>query len=248
VDNCSQILLSYKKYCGTGGSSSGNLLLPESLKFLPAYVLSMLKHPTFRPGADVSPDLRMHLLSTLIRIPIPLLPILFYPRLYALHTLPNNISNSNYLPPQIRLSRSSIDNQGAYLLDNGRKLILWIGKLINPEILDQVFQLPHLNGIDGSQLHLAPLDTYYSITIRNIIQTIRNEHPSVWQALTIIKQGEPTEVQQFISYLVEDKSMINDAVAGASYFDFLHYVNREVKNKQQYEDATIMAMQSAHFF
>lgn len=89
TDYVVDILASYRKYCATS-SASGQLILPESLKFLPLFILGLQKHKVLRPGLD-NIDERAALIYYMYSLPIPFLAPIFYPRMYALHQLPNEV-------------------------------------------------------------------------------------------------------------------------------------------------------------
>jgi len=55
---CIKILAAYRKHCVAVSSSSGQLILPESMKLMPIYALSIMKHAAFR-ATDVSFDERV---------------------------------------------------------------------------------------------------------------------------------------------------------------------------------------------
>lgn len=90
VDTTVEMLTAYRKYCATS-SSAGQLILPESLKFLPLSILGLIKHKILRPGLDVSIDERASLINYLYSLPIPFLTPILYPRMYALHSLPRDV-------------------------------------------------------------------------------------------------------------------------------------------------------------
>jgi len=45
------------------------------------------------------------------------------------------------LPPRVPLSMALLSGAGAYLLDTGRVLVLWLGHAVSPEFLSQVGSL-----------------------------------------------------------------------------------------------------------
>lgn len=106
--------------------------LPNSSSFhsLIIYIASLLKHsnyfsclPTNRGNHnidDISPDLTSYYNYKLEFASVYASKLMSYPRLIGLHTG----EWSRYLP----VSRSSISNDGVYLLDNGIDMFIWIGK------------------------------------------------------------------------------------------------------------------------
>jgi protein transport protein SEC24 len=93
------ILYAYRKHCATS-SSAGQLILPEALKLLPLYALALTKSPGLR--ADVRVDERATWLTKVAALPAPLAVPLVYPRMFALHTLQQEV-RPRLLGPTIRL-------------------------------------------------------------------------------------------------------------------------------------------------
>ena len=54
------------------------------------------------------------------------------------------------LPPSLTLSRENVSPHGAYLLDDGRRLLLWLGELVDGKLLEELFD------IDPSQPNVHP--------------------------------------------------------------------------------------------
>jgi protein transport protein SEC24 len=52
------------------------------------------------------------------------------------------------LPPLVRVSYARLDSAGAYLLENGQSMYLWIGRDISPQFLNDVFGVSTLDQID----------------------------------------------------------------------------------------------------
>jgi protein transport protein SEC24 len=84
IEKCVDILYVYRKYCATS-TSSGQLILPESLKLLPIYILSLIKNTVLKQSADIHADERAYLFSLLNSMPVALSTPFIYPRLFALH-------------------------------------------------------------------------------------------------------------------------------------------------------------------
>ncbi|VDP94748.1 unnamed protein product [Echinostoma caproni] len=67
---------------------------------------------------------------------------LFYPRLYPVHNLAPNFEGSVYPPPAIRCSYDYLQPDGAYLLDNGLNLFLWLGAALSADWIQAIFNVP----------------------------------------------------------------------------------------------------------
>jgi len=81
------ILATYRQNCSQS-PNPGQLILPESLKLLPVYALGLIKSPSFRQGTDVLLDERIVSYNTLMRNPTRNLIHYCFPRLFALHDMP----------------------------------------------------------------------------------------------------------------------------------------------------------------
>lgn len=163
------ILASYRK-AFSGSHPPGQLVLPENLKELSMYTLSLLKCRAFK-GSSPTPlvpypketttltrkprltagtepsDRRTHTMR-LLRSASPLtLSLLLYPRIIALHTLdatagfPHPETGHLVLPPTLRASFSRIDEGGAYLVDDGQTCLLWLHAQVSPNLLEDLFGL-----------------------------------------------------------------------------------------------------------
>ena len=165
----SRILAAYRKQCGTTSShaqvmslqfqdirltSLNQLVLPESFKLFPTYVLCMLKNLAFRAGANVSFDKRLHMMRYLNRASVKQTMGLLYPRLFQLHPFPSHQckvdSESGFFvyPTIIRNGYSRLEPNGVYLIENGLKMIIWVGQQCPPAIIQALFGVNSLDQID----------------------------------------------------------------------------------------------------
>jgi len=229
IEACINILYVYRKFCATS-TSSGQLILPESLKLLPIYILALIKNTVLRPGSDVIPDERAYLFSLLNSIPVSLSTPFIYPRLFAIHNIPKEcgiveIDGNVKLPPLVRLSNEALTSDGAYLLENGQQMFLWLGKNLPSTFLLDVFNNPGpVESLNTSELPFWPLENDVSQRIHTIINWI-HQHRSSYQEVNILKQHDASEGSFFLN-LVEDKG--HDTM---SYVDFLCHIHRQIQTK-----------------
>jgi len=66
--------------------------LPDALKLLPVYVLSLFKQDILRLGIDVRPDDRIYELLKLMTVGCADVSAFLYPKLYPIHTIATNES------------------------------------------------------------------------------------------------------------------------------------------------------------
>lgn len=51
------------------------------------------------------------------------------------------------LPPVIALSSEHLTDEGVFLLENGEDALIYVGGMVNPEILHKLFGSPSLEGV-----------------------------------------------------------------------------------------------------
>ncbi|CAL8376697.1 unnamed protein product [Gadus morhua 'NCC'] len=67
--------------------------------------------------------------------------LLLYPRLIPLH---NMELEGEAVPSPLRCSGDRLSDGGAFLLENGHALFLWLGQACPPELIQGLFNLPSL--------------------------------------------------------------------------------------------------------
>ena len=229
VDRCTKILFAYRKFCSSAQNTTGQLILPESLKLLPVYVLATLKNPMLRSGSSISVDRRMILRHMLKSQPLHAFMSYIHPRLIALHMLNEKSGLKDeqgtvQLPPSVRLMKKSIEKNGAYIADNGVHIIVWVGSNLSPDFFEQVFGVASFTALDSGRAAFQPgTANNLAQQVRGIIQELQRRsvsHPSV----VIVKEGELME-GQLANMLIEEK--IGDA---PTYVDFLCHIHKQIQN------------------
>jgi len=230
LDCVISMLSYYRKFCATSTSSS-QLVLPDNLKLLVVYILALSKQTVMRPGSDVNPDERAHLLSLVRSLPPEFLIALIYPRVYALHQFPMEFGifdkKGNFLfPPLVRLCADSISHDGAYLLEDGQRLLIWLGRSLASTVVRDLFDINgSLDSVNLSEISFRPLSNELSFRVHNLINEIRKQR-HIYQQIQFVKQGDINGESLFRANLVEESS--NDA---PSYVDFLCQVHRQIQTK-----------------
>ena len=85
TSKCVAILLAYRRNCASS-TSPGQLILPESFKLFPLYVLALIKNKAIK-GGNVTSDVRVFFFRLLLSQSVGSIMTLLYPRMMALHTL-----------------------------------------------------------------------------------------------------------------------------------------------------------------
>lgn len=139
INTVADILQVYKSTFSA--NVSGELVIPESLKMLPVYVLGMVKSPVLRVALGERVDRRAHLLAALLAMPWPRAVTFAYPKLYA---------PASPLPSKLALA-SLAEHGGVALLDTAFELLLLVARAADPNLLAHVFAVTSFDQIDPAQ-------------------------------------------------------------------------------------------------
>ena len=230
VNTTVNMLHTYRKMCASASTASGQLILPESLKLLPLYALSLTKNALLRPGTDVRVDERSALMAMAVRMPVTHSVAFIYPRLYPLKELSESVGSLDvdgtpHLPPAGPLAYEKLEQDGAYLLDNATGLYLWVGRNTPQEFLQSTLQVPSLEGIESSRLRVPLLENETSVRVNRLVNAIRSQRPHLLQCARILGPKDPLE-GRFIAMLTEDRAQTT-----MSYVEFLCHVHRQIQQK-----------------
>ena len=208
------------------------LIFPDRMRLVPLFTLCAAKSAALRGQTrDVSVDERIRSIYEIMSAPTEAILRRLYPAMYALHAMPPeagfpNEAGAVVMPPRTVMAGERVDARGAYLVDDGRQCLLWLGKMLDHGFVNAVFgaQGPPKPDVDfepklmqGNQL---------SKQVCGVIGEIRRRAANGCHCtLTVIKQGDPSEALLF-PLLVEDRGA---GGAGAmSYADFLILLHRQV--------------------
>lgn len=223
----------------TGGSS---LQISTNMRMLPLLMFSLTKHLGFREQR-VPADHRAIALNNLGSLPLHQLIKSIYPTVYSLHNMPDECglpeeivqvneetgeeetvtSTEILLPEPINDTKSSWENYGLYLIDNGSELFLWVSGDVVPGLVHDLFGTDNLYAVQTGKTELPEFDfeeSEFNYKVRQIIAKIREQKDSIiWKSLYVIIGGssnEPMEMTQqrdlmalrlwALSCLVEDKT------------------------------------------
>lgn len=219
---CAHVLAAYRKHCAST-MSAGQLVLPDALKLLPLYMSCLLKQPPFQPSANV--DYRIAFASELVSCAMETLPAILYPRLWALHNLSDQ-DPKRYYPACLRLTKEQLDPAGIYLIENGQRLMIWIGPQATPNILSDLFGASQVSAVNPNLSSLPELNNVLSTQVRTLLNKLHYQR-SHYLALTVIRSGiDPSEHTDWLPMLIED------AQAGApSYIDFLCRIHGQIQQE-----------------
>lgn len=220
MNEVSQILACYRKNCANP-SSAGQLILPECMKLLPLYSNCIIKSDGIQGGSEISTDDRSYLMHLINAMDVHTTNVFFYPRLLPFHDAD---FESSELPTAIRCSLERLQDSGVYLLENGVSMFLWLGHMVDPELVQQMFGVASAAQVDIDKVKLMDLDNSVSRKVRDLVDMIRQERAR-YLKLTIVRQRDKLE-PWFNHFLVEDKGMNGSS----SYVDFLCHIHKEIRN------------------
>ncbi len=114
-----------------------------------------------------------------------------------------------------------MESHGAYLLENGQQMILWLGRSVPGSFISDVLGVADVTQVDITQHLLPTLETDLSRRIRSVLTQIRSERPRYLHLQIIRQQLDVILEKELNPFLIEDKTMDNP-----SYVDYLCAVHR----------------------
>ncbi|KAK5131518.1 hypothetical protein LTR08_000845 [Meristemomyces frigidus] len=230
-DKAIDILAGYRKNF-SGSHPPGQLVLPENLKELGMYVLGLLKSRALKGGREPS-DRRIQEVRMVKSMGPAELSLYLYPRVLALHTLDpgEGFADENghlKMPHALRASFGQMEEGGAYLVDNGQILILWLHAQVSPNFLEDLFGAgcDSLQAIDPNVNALPVLETLLNAQVRNILLHLEEQRGSKGLAIQVARQGLDGAEFEFARLLYEDRNG-----EAASYVDWLVLLHRGVNTE-----------------
>lgn len=220
INRCAQILACYRKNCALP-SSAGQLILPECMKLLPLYINCVLKSDAVSGGSDLTIDDRWFAMDSVMISDIPSSVVYFYPRLIPLVDI--DVTSLD-IPVPIRCSIEKMNNEGAFILENGIHMFLWVGLNVSNDWVMNVFGVSSVMQIDTDKASLPYLENPLSARIRELIKSIRSQRNRAMR-LTLVRPRDKMEIVMK-HFLVEDRGVDGSS----SYVDFLCFMHKEIRN------------------
>ncbi|XP_022248910.1 protein transport protein Sec24C-like [Limulus polyphemus] len=204
INRSAQMLATYKKSCADYSSPS-QFILPDCMKLLPLYVNCLIK-------SDALSGVFSYALFKKCKR-----------KNYSFSFQHDLDPNSTDFPKTMRCSIGNIQQNGAYLLENGIHMFMWIGMAICPDWLKNVLGIEASDRINVDKISLPQLNTPLSLRIHDIIESIRKERQRCMR-LMIVCQGDKLELI-FRRYLMED----HGTDGSTSYVDFFCHLHKEIQ-------------------
>ncbi|XP_062308991.1 protein transport protein Sec24A [Osmerus eperlanus] len=202
------------------------LLAPACLRLFPLYILALLKQVAFRTGTSTRLDDRVFSMCQLKYQPLAYVMLMIHPALYRLDDLSDegalNISERTIPQPRLlQLSVEKLTREGAFLLDAGSVLYLWVGRSCSPHFLSKVLGAASYAAVPQVMNSLPELDTAESQRTRAFIGWLKEQRP-FFPLLHVIRDESPLK-SSFMQNMIEDRTE-----SALSYYEFLLHVQQQV--------------------
>lgn len=207
-------------------SQQPGLMVPFSLRLFPLFVLALLKQKSFQTGTNARLDERIFAMCQVKNQPLIHLMLTTHPSLYRVDNLSDegalNINDRTIpQPPILQLSVEKLSRDGAFLMDAGSVLMLWVGKNCAQNFLSQVLGVQNYASIPQMMTDLPELDTPESARTIAFISWLREQRP-FFPILYVIRE-ESAMKAAFLQNLVEDRTE-----SALSYYEFLLHLQQQV--------------------
>lgn len=211
-------------------SIPSGLLISQSLRLLPLYVLACLRSAGFRNG--VRADDRSFCFSQFKTLPLTQLIQTVYPDLYRV----DNLTDEGALkeeddngtevvipqPDRLQLSFEKISATGMYLMDCGDIIYLYLCRGLHAMIIEHIFGTTRLLDVDERLTDLPEKDNDESERLRTFVHWLNGAKP--YSAPIRIIREDSKSRHLFLERMVEDRFD-----GSFSYFEFLQHLKQQVK-------------------
>lgn len=238
------VLYTYRKECAAV-SSSGQLILPESLKLLPLYTLGLQKSAVLHDC--IRADQRVNAFIAIQSMPISQALTFCLPTLYALHRLPSSTIclavedptvSPMALPEYELVSRDFIEDFGIYLLDNGFICYIYVGPNADPQLVFDLFGVEDVSLYEPHDLFVYPNEDPCSLATRvsNLLDRIRTGRCCYCPVRVVHERSQ--YLTEFNENLIEGtfRPPAGSKMSGTdpelmSYVEFLCHVHRQIQDR-----------------
>ncbi|XP_048853783.1 protein transport protein Sec24A isoform X3 [Brienomyrus brachyistius] len=201
------------------------LLAPSCLRLFPLYILALLKQKAFRTGTSTRLDDRVFAMFQLKYQPLSYLMLMIHPALYRVDDLTDegalNLTERTIPQPKVlQLSVEKLNREGAFLMDAGSAMFLWIGRNCSLSFLSQVLGVPSYAAVPQSMNQLPELDTAESVRTRAFVGWLREQRP-FFPVLHIVREESQLKVA-FMQNMVEDRTE-----SALSYYEYLLHLQQQ---------------------
>ncbi|XP_051514402.1 protein transport protein Sec24B-like isoform X5 [Myxocyprinus asiaticus] len=202
------------------------LIAPSALRLFPLYVLALLKQKALRTGTSTRLDERVFAMCEFKSQPLHQIMRIVHPDLYRIDNLTEQGAlhlNDSVIPqpPLLQLTAEKLTREGAFLMDCGSVMYLWVGKCCNEMFVRDVLGCPNYASIPSSMTEIPELQTTYSERTRAFISWLlesRTFHPAFY-----VVKDDTSAKTSFFQHLVEDRTE-----SAFSYYEFLLHIQQQM--------------------
>ncbi|XP_071496499.1 protein transport protein Sec24A-like isoform X1 [Diadema antillarum] len=226
VNVCLDTLAAYRTTLASS-HAMGALMCPPNLRLLPLYTLSLLKNMAFRLGTSTKLDSRVFAMEMFKCMPLFYIMLHVHPNLYPVHNLSDEgglLINDQAIPQPglIGLSSEYLSRDGAFLMDCGDAMYLFVGQTISPEFCQDVLDVPNFASIPEGMMELPELDNPTSDRMRTFISWLLEKRP--YHAPLLVIRDDSKHRGLFLRNLIQDRTE-----GSMSYYEFIQHLQKEVK-------------------
>ncbi|KAL1261606.1 hypothetical protein QQF64_006871 [Cirrhinus molitorella] len=193
------------------------LIAPAALRLFPLYVLALLKQKALRTGTSTRLDERVFSMCELKSQPLQQIIRMVHPDLYR-------IDNMTEQPPLLQLTAEKLTREGAFLMDCGSVIYIWVGKCCNETFIRDVLGFPNYASLPSSMTEIPELQTTYSERTRAFISWLL-ESRTFSPSFHVIKDDASAKTS-FFQHLVEDRTE-----SAFSYYEFLLHIQQQMSKE-----------------
>ncbi|XP_053095166.1 protein transport protein Sec24B isoform X2 [Pangasianodon hypophthalmus] len=202
------------------------VIAPSCLRLFPLYTLALLKQKALRTGTSTRLDERVFAMCEFKSQPLKQIMHMIHPDLYRIDNLTEQGAlqlNERVIPqpPLLQLSAEKLTREGAFLLDCGSVMYLWLGRNCNEVFIRDVLGCPDYTSIPASMTEIPELETAASERTRAFVSWLQ-ESRGFCAAFYVLKD-DPSVKSSFFQHLVEDRSE-----SAFSYYEFLLHVQQQL--------------------
>jgi len=195
-----EMLSLYRKKCSNSASST-QFVLPDSLKCLPVLIQAYDK----KMGIEK---------VRLISMGVERMLRYFYPRMIRLSEYNKTLSET----PGLRLSARMVTDDDIYILEDGIRIYVYVGKGVGEDLVEKLFDLR-----DPACLRLLEGEEEEQRLIKRVLDEIEM-HYNYYLPYEIVISGHSNKEAEFLSYMVEDA--VNNR---PDYVDFIFQLHFKIQ-------------------
>ncbi|XP_036407360.1 protein transport protein Sec24B-like isoform X2 [Megalops cyprinoides] len=202
------------------------LIAPASLRLFPLYVLALLKQKALRTGTSTRLDDRVFAMCEFKSQPPQHIMRTVHPDLYRVDDLSDQgaLHLSDCVVPQpslLQLTAEKLTREGAFLMDCGNVLYLWVGRCCNELFIRDVLGCPNHASIPQNMTQIPELDTPASERTRAFLGWLQETRP--FAPILAVVKDDATAKTSFFQHLVEDRTE-----SALSYYEFLLHIQQQM--------------------